>query len=143
MSRKIAREIAYKLIFEYLFTKEKDEDNLLILEQEQELSALDVDYVKNVFDGVIEHYDELSEMLSKHTKNFTLDRIFRPDLSGLLLASYEMKYMNDIPLKVSISEILDIVKSYSTEKSNIFVNGVLKGVYNDLMKDEVSSEGKE
>lgn len=143
MSRKIAREIAYKLIFEYLFTKEKDEDNLRIIEQEQELSALDVDYVKNVFDGVIEHYDELSEMLSKHTKNFTLDRIFRPDLAGLLLASYEMKYMNDIPLKVSISEILDIVKSYSTEKSNIFVNGVLKGVYNDLIKDDVSSEGKE
>lgn len=141
MSRKIAREIAYKLIFEYLFTKEKDEENLQLLESGQDLSALDFEYIKNVFDGVTDKYDELCEMLSKHTKNFTFDRIFRPDLAGLLLATYEMKYMQDIPLKVSISEILDIVKSYSTEKSNIFVNGVLKGVYNDLVENQ--EEGKE
>ena len=43
--------------------------------------------------------------------------------------------MPDIPLKVSISEVIDIVKVFSTENSNKFVNGVLKGVYNELTKE--------
>ncbi len=50
----------------------------------------------------------------------------------MLLACYEMKYVDDIPLAVSINEVIEIVKVYSTDKSSKFVNGVLKGVYNAL-----------
>ena len=48
-----------------------------------------------------------------------------------------MKYMDDIPLAVSISEVIDIVKTFSTENSSKFVNGVLKGVFNSLKEKEV------
>ena len=51
------------------------------------------------------------------------------------MAIYEMKYMKDIPLSVSINEAIIIVKKYSTDKSHTFVNGILASVYKDLSKD--------
>ena len=43
-----------------------------------------------------------------------------------------MKYMDDIPLNVSISEAVELVKIYSTEKSHAFVNGILSSVYKNI-----------
>ncbi len=133
MSRKIAREYAYKLIFEYIFTKET-EDGISkdIIFQDPELSKIDSEYIESVVHGVKEHYNELLEIISRNAKNFKLERIFRADLAALLLAVYEMKYMPDIPMNVSIAEAVEIVKSYATEKSYQFVNGVLSGVYKEL-----------
>ena len=48
------------------------------------------------------------------------------------MATCEMKYVHDIPYSVSISEIIDLVKCYSTENSSSFVNGVLAGVFKQL-----------
>ncbi|MEG2675793.1 MAG: transcription antitermination factor NusB [Clostridia bacterium] len=44
--------------------------------------------------------------------------------------------MDDIPLSVTINEVVELVKTYSTERSHIFVNGVLAGVYKQLTNKE-------
>lgn len=137
MSRRIARECAYKLIFEELFHFEdgptnENKKNMLV---DEGLTDIDKKYIDKVTKGVKAHFDELSLLIENNLKNFRLDRIFKPDLSALLLACYEMKYEEDIPLKVSICSILDLVQIYSTEKSKLFVNGVLAGVYRDLIAD--------
>ncbi len=136
MSRRIARDDAYKLVFGYLFSKEIDEQTKAIMLADDSMTDSDVEYLNNVVNGVCEHYDELVEMIAENAKNFKIDRIFKPDLAGLLVAIYEMKYIDDIPLSVSISEIVELVKTYSTEKSHIFVNGVLSGVYKQLTKKD-------
>ena len=132
MSRRIARDSAYKLIFEYLFRKERDGFTLDIVCADSNITQADKNYIQTVYDGVIDHFDELVELISSCTTGFNTERIFRPDLAALLLAAYEMKYMDDIPMPVSVSEVLELVKSYSTEKSAAFVNGVLAGVYKKL-----------
>jgi len=43
-----------------------------------------------------------------------------------------MKYIEDIPLSVSINEAVELSKTYSTEKSNQFVNGILSSVYKEI-----------
>ena len=135
MSRRSARLSAYQLIFGYLFSKEIDSKTYETMLGAEDISESDADYISNVVNGVKEHYDELMQMIAANSKNFKLDRIYKPDLAGLLLACYEMKYIPDIPLKVSISEVIDLVKTFSTENSNKFVNGVLKGVFNELNKE--------
>lgn len=135
MSRRSARLSAYQLIFGYLFSKEIDTKTYETMLNAEDISESDADYISSVVNGVKEHYDELMQMISDNSKNFKIDRIYKPDLAGLLLACYEMKYIPDIPLKVSISEVIDLVKTFSTENSNKFVNGVLKGVFNELNKE--------
>lgn len=135
-SRKLARDFAYKLIFEYIFNRDDVsmidpavKDTML---QAPELKQKDIDYINNVVDGVKDKYDELTSLISKYAKNFKIERIFKPDLAALLLATYEMKYCEDIPPKVSISEAIEIVGEYSTDKSKSFVNGVLAGIYKEI-----------
>lgn len=131
MSRKTARENVYKLVFEYLFCQEKDSLSYKILFDNPNVSQEDMQFISSNYLGVIEHYDEILEKISQYAKGFSLERIYKPDLAALVLAVYEMTY-TDIPKTVAISEALDIVKAYSTDKSSSFVNGVLAGIYKDL-----------
>ncbi|MDE6550731.1 MAG: transcription antitermination factor NusB [Clostridia bacterium] len=133
MSRRLARDSAYKLVFEYLFNGgQVPSVSYDLLQADVEFSQADQDYIKQVYEGVKSHYDELISMISGNTTNFNSIRIFKADLAALLVATYEMKYIHDIPYSVSISEIIDLVKCYSTENSSAFVNGVLAGVYKQL-----------
>jgi N utilization substance protein B len=131
MSRKIAREYAYKLIFEFLFSKTPNQRTYKLFSS-ADIDENDVRYLEKVYNGVADKYDELIETISKYSSGFAIDRIYKTDLSALLLAIYEMKYVDDIPLSVSISEAVILVKKYSTEKSNTFVNGILSSVYKEL-----------
>ena len=50
------------------------------------------------------------------------------------MALVEMMYMDEVPLKVSIVEGVEIAKQFSTEDSSSFINGILDSVYNDIVK---------
>lgn len=131
MSRKVARDYAYKLIFEYIFGKEPNPRTFKIFSC-ADIDESDAEYLEKVYRGVISKYDELMSVIEEHSHSFAIDRIYKTDLSALLLAIYEMKYMDEIPLSVSISEAVSLVKKYSTEKSNSFVNGILSSIYKEL-----------
>ncbi len=133
MSRKIARENTYKLIFEYLFGRTPNAKTYSILSY-GDMDETDVKYMEKVYYGVIENYDDLMKTISDYSEGFSIDRIFKPDLSALLLAIYELRYMDDIPPAVSINEAVELVKKFSTEKSNVFVNGILAAVNRDMKK---------
>ena len=122
MSRAVSREEAFKLIFEYCMNGEANE---LTLNEVLSVPQVEEDYVKKVYYGVIEHIEELKQEIANVTKTFSLDRIFKVDLALLLLSLYEIKYMPEIPHAVSINEVLNLAKVYSTEKSSAYINGVL------------------
>lgn len=131
MSRKLARENTYKLIFEFLFNQSVNKRTYEIFEN-SDLDADDVNYMQKAYLGVVTNYSELMSIISGYSQGFNEDRIYRTDLAAMLLAVYEMKFMPDIPMSVSISEAVELVKKYSTEKSNQFVNGILSSVYKQL-----------
>lgn len=124
MSRKNARECVFKMIFEYTFSKEKDEQ---LLEEfiSDEQNKQEVGYIKEVYYGVIEKYDELISKIASVSKSFKLERIYKIDLAILLVALYEILYIDSVPVNVSINEALNLSKLYSTEKSSSFINGIL------------------
>lgn len=123
MSRRNAREISFKLVFEYMFNQVENQEAL-----EEYIAGLDADdiaYVKETYFGVSSHYDELVAKISEHTEGFSADRIFKVDLAILLLSVYEISFISEIPFKVSVDEAISLAKKYSTEKSSKYINGVL------------------
>ncbi len=122
MSRIESREEVFKLIFEYAVNREVNE---LTLEQVIENPEVEEEYVKKVYYGIVEHFDEFADEIVKVSKGFTVDRIYKVDLALLMLSLYEIKYMPEIPNAVSINEVLNLAKRYSTEKSSKYINGVL------------------
>lgn len=132
MSRVTAREAAFKLVFEFLFSGEINKRTFGIFSA-AENDETESEYIREVYCGVIDNYDELVSIIGRFSENgvdkgFAVERIYKPDLAVLLVAVYEMKYMKSIPNNVSISEAVNLIKRFSTEKSHRYVNGVLAAV---------------
>lgn len=123
MSRRDAREVALKLIFEYVFTGEEKRD--LVDEYTAAFDGDDTSYVNVVYFGVISHYDEIIEKIKESIEKFSFERLYKMDLAIIILGLYEILYMESIPYKVSVDEALNLAKKYSTEKSVKYINGVL------------------
>jgi N utilization substance protein B len=126
MTRKMAREEAFILIFEKVFSKESVEDILDLAFEARDL--VPDEYIKTVFKGVYEKVEELDSIISENAVGWKIDRISKTALCVLRLAIFEMKNMDDIPVSVSINEAVEICKKYATEADASFVNGILSTV---------------
>lgn len=136
MSRKIAREVAMKLLYERQFLGKEQKESIDMLEQEFQLTDNDKMYVDDVLNGTKNHEDEIDEFISRYAKGWSIKRIAKVDLSILRLALYEIIYRDDIPPEVSINEAVELAKKYGNEKSGSFINGILGSFIRDRKKDE-------
>ncbi|MDR2047166.1 MAG: transcription antitermination factor NusB [Clostridiales bacterium] len=127
MSRKVAREILYQLVFEYLFLKEVNSETLGLMLLDGSLSDDDRSYITEGYYGISAECAALTEEISRHTIDFKIDRVFKSDLAAIVIAVYEIKNCADIPDAVSVNEAVGLVKKFSTDKSYSYVNGVLAG----------------
>ena len=91
MSRKVARNELFKLVFEVCF---QDHSEVLFDEflENENISDDNKDFVKEIYSGIIEHKQELLDNISKYIKGYTIDRVFKVDLAILLIAFYEIKF---------------------------------------------------
>ena len=126
MTRKQAREEAFILVFEKEFNDNTVEE---ILETAKEVRDLTPDeYISTVFSGVFEHLEELDGIISDKSVGWKIGRISKTALGILRLAIFEMKYLDDIPVSVSINEAVELCKKYATGDDASFVNGILSSV---------------
>ena len=128
MSRIMARETVFKLTFELCF--HKPEEGVFFEEflKENPLEEADVDFVKSFYTGIIKHYDEILDIISKNIKGYTIDRVFKVDLAILIMATYELKFDKQNPVKIVANEAVELAKKYSTEKSYSFINAVVANI---------------
>lgn len=127
VSRYKMREQAFFLCFESLFS-DTDIDELA----DNAGDARDVfvsDYAIMCARGVVEHESEIDALISAHLKEgWKVSRISRVSLAVLRLAIYEIQYVENVPVSVSINEAVELVKKYSVPEDAAFVNGVLGAV---------------
>ena len=123
----------YKLVFEYLFTKEINEQTEGILLLDASLTEDDKEYIRKSYLGIAANYDVLTAYVVKYTAGYaSVDRLVKGDLTAMLISAYELAYCPEIPTSVSISEAVELVKQFSTSKSSGFVNGVLASINKEV-----------
>lgn len=123
--RSKARELAFQLIFERLFTKSDnalDEEFFVVLKKED-----DKDFTRQLINSFSQNKDSLSELISQNLVGYELDRVYKVDLALIYLALTEILYLKS-PIPVAINEAIELAKNYSTEKSPKFINGVLSSI---------------
>ena len=131
LTRKEAREEAFRLLFETEFREEKVVSEIYALSTEnRELS--ENTYVKTVYFGVHEHLEEIDAYLERHSNGWKPSRISPVSRSAIRLCIYEMLYMKDIPTAVSLNEAIELIKKFDDEKMRAFANGLLNGVKNEI-----------
>ena len=126
MTRKQAREEAFILVFEKEFNDNGIEDILEAAAEARDL--VPDDYINSVFKGVYRHLEELDSIISENSVGWSIGRISKTALCIMRLAIFEMKYLDDIPVSVSINEAVELCKKYATENDASFVNGILSTV---------------
>jgi transcription antitermination protein NusB len=95
----------------------------------------DMEYARDLFRKVILHKEEFGKLVESFTENWDVERIAFMDLLILEMAITEAVAFPSIPTRVTINEYLEIAKFYSTEKSSVFINGLLDKIFKHL-KDE-------
>lgn len=129
--RNAAREAALNIIFAQQFNTDcldalkKKVYKQFALEKEEDLL-----FAADLVATVDAHRDELIAGIEKACHHYLENRINPMDKSILLIAMAEIKYFDDIPPVVSVSEAAGLARKYSTDTSADFVNGVLSGVIN-------------
>jgi len=128
--RNSAREAALNIIFAQQFNQESDDSFRKKVYKQFALSDDEILFAADLVDTVNEHRDELLDGIEKACHHYLQNRINPTDKSILLIAMAEIKYFDDIPPVVSVSEAAGLARKYSTDTSADFVNGVLAGVIN-------------
>lgn len=85
-------------------------------------------YTERLTRETFAHLEEIDKMIGEIVANWDLSRIAVIDKNILRFAICELLYFEDIPLKVTIDEAIEIAKKYSTPDSGRFVNGILDRV---------------
>ena len=122
--RSLERKIALQVLYQGEMVDEKPEDLIaagLLIDETKLLG----DYAQDLLRGTQEHLDELDANIDAASENWALDRMPIVDRSLLRLTTYEMKYVDDVPISVSINEAVNLAKLFGGEDSPRFVNGIL------------------
>lgn len=92
-------------------------------------------FAERLFLKVVNNQETIDEVIQKHIKNWSLNRLMTVDRQLLRIAITEFLYFDQIPTKVTINEAIEIAKTYSTKKSGNFINGILDSALEQLKKD--------
>ena len=130
MSRKKSREKAMGILFGMEISKDTPNEAIetSLDNFEGDIEELDLDYMREVLDGIYNNKAEIDSIIEENLKNWKIERISKVNLTILRLGIYEMKYLDDVPGRVALNEALELGKIYSDQKGVAFINGVLDKV---------------
>ncbi|GFP27794.1 transcription antitermination protein NusB [Candidatus Hakubella thermalkaliphila] len=135
--RKFVLDILYQA--DLLERKIKD----VLTEELEHKKEFRTDFVMSLVEGVAEKKEYIDDLIQESSRHWSLERMPIVDRNILRMAIYEILFMEDIPLKVSINEAVELAKTYGTDESGRFVNGVLGNIIsleNGLSSPDSGSE---
>ncbi|MBM4172034.1 MAG: transcription antitermination factor NusB [Ignavibacteria bacterium] len=130
-NRRLLRERALQVLYAYELNGEgltRLTDAILT----DLVSEIDINFATNLINTVVANLKFLDEKIKNKVSNWEMDRIALIDRILLRIGISELYYCPDIPPKVTINEVIEIAKDYSTSNSNKFINGILDAVLLDL-----------
>jgi transcription antitermination protein NusB len=115
--------------------KKADHGGILLMELYK--SDDDREYPKKLLRKVLMNHIEYRELIEKFSKNWDVERIAFIDILLMQMAIAEAIEFTSIPVKVTLNEYLELAKYYSTDKSSIFINGILDKVFSMLKEQNL------
>lgn len=126
MTRRESRELAFVLLFEKSFTEGTIADILQNAEEARDVAG--DTFAIALAEGAVDHIEEIDALISEHSHKWSTARLSRVALAIMRLAVFEMLWVEEIPISVSINEAVELAKMYGSDADASFVNGVLGGI---------------
>jgi len=128
--RRKAREFALQMLYQYDIRQDSEH----LIEGFWEFRDVPEDvkeFANKIVEGVIKNLPTIDDKIRRSAKNWSIERMAVVDRNILRMAAYELLYITDIPVKVTINEAIEIAKKYGEEDSGAFVNGILDKILKD------------
>lgn len=132
MKRRTAREKALQAIFQINLSGIEENEAIDNVLEEEKIDP----FLQTLVKGVRENQSEIDQLIRQNLENWALERVANVDRAILQMTVFEMKYMDDIPVNVSIDEAIELAKTFGDDQSSRFVNSVLSKI-----KEHLDSEG--
>jgi transcription antitermination protein NusB len=149
-NRHLQRSVAMQSLFEWDFKGRKNEISREILKRNIEEFAPGIEdsiFAEHLIEGTLREQKTIDALIVKCAPEWPLEQVTVIDRNILRLGIYELMFGNyeEVPPKVAINEAIELAKSFGSDASARFVNGVLGTIYREMgepMKDDVSSNHK-
>lgn len=146
-ARHLARSIAMQSLYEWDFHGRRSELDQIIEENIKKFGPglKEKDFVFQLAQGVVEHREELDQIIETTAPEWPLDQISLVDRNVLRIGLFELLYANksEVPPKVAINESIELAKSFGSPSSGRFINGVLGTVLKALPEAAVMAKEDE
>ncbi|MCH7618397.1 MAG: transcription antitermination factor NusB [Candidatus Marinimicrobia bacterium] len=148
--RRKSRELAFQTLYA-LFMQEEigelEEERIEALKKElisdRNVKKSVVQYAESLFTITKKNSLEINKILSETADNWDVERFSMVDKSLLHLAVAELLHFPEVPVKVVINEALEMARSFSSDQSVSFINGILDSVRRKYVtKKEIENADK-
>ncbi|RZS92859.1 transcription antitermination factor NusB [Cuneatibacter caecimuris] len=127
MTRRAMREHVFKIVFHLPFYPAEEMDGQIerYWKSAEDVTEAEQALLTGKAKEILAKVPELDEKITASTEGWRLNRFNRVDLAVVRLALYEMLYDEEVPVKVSINEAVELAKKFGGDESPQFVNGIL------------------
>lgn len=133
--RTLARKHALQLMYQGEILEKTPRELIENAQLVPETQGLD-EYALMLLDGTKENLEAIDELIDSASDNWTLDRMPVVDRSLLRLTTYEMRYVDEVPVSVSINEAVNLAKEFGGDDSPRFINGILGRIATQLESEQ-------
>ncbi|HEY2517549.1 MAG TPA: transcription antitermination factor NusB [Polyangiaceae bacterium] len=131
-ARRSGREAALQMLFQIEASGATAEKAIPLFWRNFDADPEGREYAEEIVRGVTDMVTELDKKISAASSNWRIERMTRVDRNLLRLGAWELAYRADVPRAVILDEAVELAKSYGTDESSAFVNGVLNEVAEKL-----------
>lgn len=129
MNRHLSRTIAMQSLFEAEFRPEAELEEII----ERNIAAYqddaDAEYIRATVLGATKAAADIDAEIAKVAPEWPVDQIASIDKAILRLSIYELLHNEEVPPKVAINEAVELGKTFGSDSTSRFVNGVLGTIY--------------
>lgn len=130
--------------YNFMMLKTLDEENFdeammwpVMYDKRQEKDESDMDFARQLLRDTIATREESEELIKSHLQGWEFDRVSKMDILLINMAVAEFTGCPTIPEKVTVDEYIELSKEFSSERSKLFINGIL-----DKLVSELRSKGR-
>jgi transcription antitermination protein NusB len=123
-----ARTIALQALYEVDSAARPAEAVVERALEETNLTEENIAFVRDLVNGTLLHKNDIDSKIQKFAPAWPLEQMAMVDRNILRLAIFEILFDNKVPVKVAVSEAVELAKTFGSETSPKFVNGVLGSV---------------
>ena len=125
MSRRKAREVAFKVMFQVDQIDADPKQAFDYLLEETSLAEKDKNFAWDLINGCVSHLHDIDNRINKYSSYWPIDRISAVDRSIMRIAGYEIMFIMPSQAVIAIDEAIEIAKRYGDENASSFINAVL------------------